>query len=32
MMELGVQSTIEVTTNDMYRDVIKLKEISEKLN
>lgn len=30
MMELGVQSTIEVTTNDMYRDVIKLKEISEK--
>jgi len=30
MMDLGVQSTIEVTTNDMYRDVLKLKEISEK--
>lgn len=30
MMDLGVQSVIEVTTNDMYRDVIKLKEISEK--
>lgn len=30
MMDLGVQSAIEVTTNDMYRDVIKLKTISEK--
>ena len=30
MMDLGVKSAIEVTTNDMYRDVIKLKEISEK--
>ncbi len=30
MMDLGVNSAIEVTTNDMYRDVIKLKEISEK--
>ncbi|MBQ0035405.1 MAG: phosphotriesterase-related protein [Firmicutes bacterium] len=34
MMDLGAQSAIEVTTNDMYRDVKKLKEISEitKLN
>ena len=30
MMDLGVKSAIEVTTNDMYRDVIKLKEISEQ--
>ena len=30
MMSLGVNSAIEVTTNDMYRDVIKLKEISKK--
>ena len=30
MMDLGAQSAIEVTTNDMYRDVKKLKEISEK--
>ena len=29
MMDLGAQSAIEVTTNDMYRDVKKLKEISE---
>ena len=32
MMDLGVCSTIEVTTNDMYRDVKKLKEISEITN
>ena len=30
MMDLGVQSTFEVTTNDMGRDPLKLKEISEK--
>ena len=34
MMDLGAQAAIEVTTNDMHRDVKKLKEISEitKLN
>ena len=32
MMDLGVNSAIEVTTNDMYRDVKKLKTISEKTN
>ena len=30
MMDLGVQSAFEVTTNDMGRDPLKLKEISEK--
>ena len=29
MMDLGVQSAFEVTTNDMGRDPLKLKEISE---
>ena len=32
MMDLGVNSAIEVTTNDMYRDVKKLKTISETTN
>lgn len=32
MTNLGVNSAIEVTTNDMHRDVKKLKEISEKSN
>ena len=30
MMDQGVNSTIEVSTIDMYRDVNKLKEISQK--
>lgn len=30
MMELGVEAAIEVTTIDLERDVLKLKQISEK--